>query len=206
MNIQDPIIGKRMGRTANESGYTFVEVLIVVAVIAALAVGAFALFTGRGKTTEMSAIAQQVAQTIQSQQQLIFKGLRTGKISSDEVAGSLNSLLADHRFIVSVSSDQDACTSPSATKDGLVFDLETTQFDTSEEAGEFQSIVHAAIVNAFTDETGNAFTDRRSFHDVIQISSPGGTNEASVYLNSSAAAVYTATPPEATAHACLDNT
>ena len=74
-------------RQPSEKGYTFVEVLIVVAVIAALAVGAFALFTGRGKTTEMSAIAQQVAQTVQSQQQLIFKGLRTGKITSGRGRG-----------------------------------------------------------------------------------------------------------------------
>ena len=86
-------------RKQDEKGYTFVEVLIVVAVIAALAIGGFALYTGRGKTTEMTSMAQQVGQTVQSQQQLIYKGLRNGKVSSAEVAGSLNSLLAGHRFV-----------------------------------------------------------------------------------------------------------
>ena len=97
-------------RKQDEKGYTFVEVLIVVAVIAALAIGGFALYTGRGKTTEMTSMAQQVGQTIQSQQQLIYKGLRNGKVSSAEVAGSLNSLLAGHRFVTSVVSSQTACT------------------------------------------------------------------------------------------------
>ena len=193
-------------RGRDESGYTFVEVLIVVAVIAALAIAGFGLYTGRGKTTEMTSMAQQVGQTIQSQQQLIFRGLRNGKVSAAEIAGSLNSLLAEHRFVSSVIADQRACTSPSATKSGLVINLEVDEFDTTEEAGELQSIVHAAIVNVFTDESGNAFTDDRSFHDVIDVSAPGGTNAPRPYLNSSTAAVYTATPASATAYACLDNT
>ena len=193
-------------RGRDESGYTFVEVLIVVAVIAALAIAGFGLYTGRGKTTEMTSMAQQVGQTIQSQQQLIFRGLRNGKVSSAEIAGSLNSLLAEHRFVDSVASNQSACTSPSATKSGLVINLDTDEFDTTQEAGELQSIVHAAIVNVFTDESGNAFADERSFHDVIEISAPGGVNAPRPYLNSSTPAVYTSAPLAATAYACLDNT
>lgn len=194
-------------RKRDEKGYTFVEVLIVVAVIAALAIGGFALYTGRGKTTEMTSMAQQVGQTIQSQQQLIFKGLRNGKISSAEVAGSLNSLLAEHRFVASVTSNQSACTTPGATKSGLVFELNAGEFDTPEEAGEMQSIIHAAIANVFSDNNGNAYIDTRSFDDVIDISAPGGTNTARAYLDSSVAATYTAGPPAAaTANACLDNT
>ena len=194
-------------RSSTEDGYTFVEVLIVVAVIAALAVGAFALFTGRGKTTEMTALAQQVGQTVQSQQQLIFRGFRNGKVTSSEMAGSLNSLLADHRFIIGVSSNQSACDTPSATKSGLVFNLNPVEFDTTEEAGEMQSIIHAALNNVFTDEDGNAFTDDRSFHDVIDISSVGPNNMASAYLGDSAAASFaTGTPNVALANACLDNT
>ena len=193
-------------RGRDESGYTFVEVLIVVAVIAALAIAGFGLYTGRGKTTEMTSMAQQVGQTIQSQQQLIFRGLRNGKVSAAEIAGSLNSLLAEHRFVDSVASNQSACTSPSATKSGLVINLDTDEFDTTQEVGELQSIVHAAIVNVFTDENGSAYTDERSFDDVIDISAPGGTNTARAYLGSSAPAVYTSAPLAATAYACLDNT
>ena len=194
-------------RKQDEKGYTFVEVLIVVAVIAALAIGGFALYTGRGKTTEMTSMAQQVGQTIQSQQQLIYKGLRNGKISAPEVAGSLNSLLAGHRFVTSVTSNQSACTAPSATKSGLVFNLNAEEFDTSEEAGEVQSIIQAAVSNVFVDENGNAYTDKRSFHDVINISSQGTTNTARAYMDTSAAATYAAGPPAtAIANACLDNT
>ena len=59
-----------------------------------------------------------------------------------------------------------------------MFDLDATQFDTSEEAGEFQSIVHAAIVNAFTDETGNPFADQTEFsRRDLRFPSPGATNE-----------------------------
>ena len=194
-------------RKQDEKGYTFVEVLIVVAVIAALAIGGFALYTGRGKTTEMTSMAQQVGQTVQSQQQLIYKGLRNGKVSSAEVAGSLNSLLAGHRFVTSVKPDQNACTTPGATKSGLVFELNAEEFDTSEEAGEMQSIIHAAISNVFVDEDGIPYLDKRSFHDVINISSPGGTNSARAYLDTSAAAIYTpGTPATSIANACLDNT
>ena len=194
-------------RKQDEKGYTFVEVLIVVAVIAALAIGGFALYTGRGKTTEMTSMAQQVGQTIQSQQQLIYKGLRNGKVSSAEVAGSLNSLLAGHRFVTSVTSNQSACTAPSATKSGLVFNLNAEEFDTSEEAGEIQSIIQAAIANVFVDQNGSAYTDKRSFHDVINISAPGGMNNARTYLDASTAATYTAgSPATAIANACLDNT
>ena len=67
-------------RKQDEKGYTFVEVLIVVAVIAALAIGGFALYTGRGKTTEMTSMAQQIGQTVQSQQQLIFKDCATARL------------------------------------------------------------------------------------------------------------------------------
>ena len=194
-------------RKQDEKGYTFVEVLIVVAVIAALAIGGFALYTGRGKTTEMTSMAQQVGQTIQSQQQLIYKGLRNGKVASAEVAGSLNSLLAGHRFVASVASSQNACTAAGATKSGLVFELNPEEFDTSGEAGEIQSIIQAAIANVFVDEDGNAYTDKRSFHDVINISAPGGTNNARTYLDASTTATYTMGPPAtATANACLDNT
>ena len=194
-------------RKQDEKGYTFVEVLIVVAVIAALAIGGFALYTGRGKTTEMTSMAQQIGQTVQSQQQLIFKGLRNGKVTSAEVAGSLNSLLSGHRFVISVASNQNACTTPGATKSGLVFNLNADDFDTVEEAGEVQSIIHAAIINVFADDSGNAYTDKRSFDEVINISAAGGTNTAMAYLNSSAAATYTAgSPATAAANACLDNT
>ena len=194
-------------RKQDEKGYTFVEVLIVVAVIAALAIGGFALYTGRGKTTEMTSMAQQIGQTVQSQQQLIFKGLRNGKVTSAEVAGSLNSLLSGHRFVISVASSQNACTTPGATKSGLVFNLNPDDFDTVEEAGEVQSIIHAAIINVFADDSGNAYTDKRSFDEVINISAAGGTNTAMAYLNSSAAATYTAgSPATAAANACLDNT
>ena len=206
MNTQDISAKKRAGPTSGQEGYTFVEVLIVVAVIAALSVGAFALFTGRGKTTEMTAMAQQIGQTIQSQQQLIYRGLRNGKISAGEIAGSLNSLLAEHRFVESVTANQNACSSPGGSKNGLVFELDPDEFDTDEEAGELQSIIQASIVNVFTDETGSPFTDQRSFHDVMEISSPGSTNTASSYLNSTEAASYTSSPPAATANACLDNT
>lgn len=202
LSATSPVIQER-----DERGYTFVEVLIVVAVIAALAIGGFALYTGRGKTTEMTSMAQQVGQTIQSQQQLIFKGLRNGKVSAAEIAGSLNSLLAEHRFVASVTAGQGACTSPGATKSGLILNLSPDEFDTTEEAGELQSVVHAAISNVFTDENGNAFLDDRSFHDVIDISSPGATNNARNYLNSSTPASYTAgSPGTAIAYACLDNT
>ena len=207
MNTQDIPARKRAGHASGQEGYTFVEVLIVVAVIAALSIGAFALFTGRGRTTEMTAVAQQVGQTIQSQQQLIYRGLRTGKISSAEIAGSLNSLLSEHRFVIAVTSNQNACASPSGTKSGLLFELEPGEFDSTAAAGELQSIIHASIVNAFTDETGSPFTDRRSFHDVIEISNPGGTNSASAYVGSSEAASYSVgPPPDATVNICLDNT
>ena len=88
-----------------------------------------------------------------------------------------------------------------------MFNLNAEEFDTSEEAGEIQSIVQAAIANVFVDENGNAYTDKRSFHDVINISAPGGTNNARTYLDASIAATYTAGPPAtAIANACLDNT
>ena len=190
----------------NEGGYTFVEVLIVVAVIAALSIGAFALFTGRGKSTEMTALAQEVGHTIQSQQHLMYRNLRNGKVSAAEIAGSLNSLLADHRFVNSVADGQAACTSPSATKSGLILDLDTDEFNSNEEAGELQSIIHASIVNVFSDEDGIPYTDERSFHDVLLISAPGALNEASAYLGDSAAASYVVTPPSATVNVCLDNT
>lgn len=194
-------------RKRDERGYTFVEVLIVVAVIASLAIAGFALYTGRGKTTEMTSMAQQVGQTIQSQQQLIFRGLRNGKVSAPEIAGSLNSLLAEHRFVTSVISGQDACTMPAASKSGLIINLNVDEFDTTEEAGELQSIVHAAITNVFVDESGAPFADRRSFQEVIDISAPGAVNTAQAHLVSSAPAAYVAGPPvEATAYVCLDNT
>ena len=190
-------------RGRDESGYTFVEVLIVVAVIAALAIAGFGLYTGRGKTTEMTSMAQQVGQTIQSQQQLIFRGLRNGKVSAAEIAGSLNSLLAEHRFVDTVLSGNVACTSPNTGKSGLLIRLNRDDFDTDEEVGELQSIVHAAIVNVFTDESGNAYTDERSYHDVIDVSAPGATNAPRPYLDSSTAGIST---PNAIAYVCLDNT
>ena len=133
--------------------------------------------------------------------------MRNGKVTSAEVAGSLNSLLSGHRFVISVASSQNACTTPGATKSGLVFNLNADDFDTVEEAGEVQSIIHAAIINVFADDSGNAYTDKRSFDEVINISAAGGTNTAMAYLNSSAAATYTAgSPATAAANACLDNT
>ena len=207
MKRQTPSGTAPMVRRRNECGYTFVEVLIVVAVIAALAIAGFALYTGRGKTTEMTSMAQQVGQTIQSQQQLIYRGLRNSRVSAAEIAGSLNSLLAEHRFVESVTAGQNACSTPSASKSGLIIQLDPEEFDTAEEAGELQSIVHASLANVFTDENGTAFADKRSFHDVIDISLPGANNAPRPYLDSSAPAVFTpGTPPTATAYACLDNT
>ena len=198
------------GPARREKGYTFVEVLIVVAVVAALSVGAFALFTGRGKTTEMTAMGQQIAQTVQTQQQLIYRGFRNAKISASELAGSLNSLLANHRFVESVESGDAACTAGGANKDGIVFDLNPEEFLTPEAAGEMQSIIHAAINNVFTDENGSPFDrsiDERSYEEVIEISSPQNTDKASDYLQESAAAIRVLPPnDEAKAYACLDST
>ncbi|MYE04872.1 MAG: prepilin-type N-terminal cleavage/methylation domain-containing protein [Bacteroidetes bacterium SB0662_bin_6] len=211
MNTQETSARTQTGRTTGEEGYTFVEVLIVVAVIAALSVGAFALFTGRGQTTEMTAVAQQVGQTIQSQQQLIFRGLRNGMVSPNEIAGSLNSLLAEHRFVQSVAAAPGACTGGGSDMNGLQFNLDPSEFDTTAEAGELQSIIHASIVNVFSDEDGNAYgaADNRRYRAVMQITGTAGSSDAAGdYLDDSTAALFTLNPPNntAVAYACLDNT
>lgn len=208
MKTQDMSARTQTDHTTGQEGYTFVEVLIVVAVIAALSVGAFALFTGRGKTTEMTAVAQQVGQTIQSQQQLIYRGFRNGLVSPAEVAGALNSLLADHRFVNNVVGGAGACAGSGSDMDGLVIGLNPDEFDTAEEAGELQSIIHAAVINVFSDEDGNVFlpTDDRAFRRVMRISgTAGSTDAAGDYLDDSTPAASTP-GVSATVYACLDNT
>ena len=80
-------------------GYTFTEVLIVLGIVAALAIGAFVLFTQRGTSTEMGQVAQQIGETISSQQRMIASGMRGGQVSPRELASSIGNMLSTHKFI-----------------------------------------------------------------------------------------------------------
>ena len=90
--------GQTPART-RERGYTFTEVLIVLGIVAALAIGAFVLFTQRGASTEMGQVAQQIGETISSQQRMIAAGMRGSKVSSREFASAVGNMLATHKFI-----------------------------------------------------------------------------------------------------------
>ena len=73
--------------------------LVVVGVIAALAIGAFAVYTQLGGSTEAAQLAGQIGERAGSQNRMIQSGLRSGKVSRNEFSASVGTMIQNHKFV-----------------------------------------------------------------------------------------------------------
>ena len=171
MKLKAFIGGIRRNKHTREAGWTFGEVLVVVGVIAALAIGAFAVYTQLGGSTELSQLAGQIGERAGSQKRLIDSGLRSGEVSAREFAASVGTLIANHKFVTGgsggtalgsgttvseVITGTIACTGSGVNSFGFQINL-VNNGDNSlseDQLFEFQGLIIAAIQAALVDDAG----------------------------------------------------
>ena len=204
--MKSPLISIRPARRRNSKGFSLVEIIIGIAALAALAIGAFVYFSGRAVTTELTSMANQVGETIRSQQQLRTKNLRAAKVSTTEFSGAVASLLQDHKYINSTTpttagdgTGATMCSTASGNATGFTIGLATgTGALTLAEASELQALVHTSLKNVFTDPDTSAYFatgSNEAYEEVLDVTAGKNPGE----LDNSAAATATLI------NVCLEN-
>lgn len=145
-----------------EKGFTLIEILVTLAVIALLIVITATFMGERATDTRHEAIASQVAQTIAAQQQLYVSGLRDARMNSAVVAGRVrNGLVAMDEF-TAVAANATACTTAAA---GLVITIDGDNGEGVINAANLQALLHAAVNDLFVNPAdGGAYGDVFAAH------------------------------------------
>ena len=191
-------------RKRREGGWTFGEVLIVVGVVAALALGGFFIYTQLGGSTEMSQVAGQIGERAGSQNRMISSGLRSSQVSINEYSASVGTMISEHKFITGgdglnlpspvtvTAAGTTVCTGGTANSFGFIIRLSETGDSSPDQQQllEFQGLIVAAIKSAVVDAAGL----RRTFNDT----GPSGVAAVGTWdltdLDKSAPPDATATP------------
>ena len=152
---------------AREKGFTLMEVLIALAVLAVIIAITAGALGGRATDTQLGGVANQVAASIQSRQLLFVNGLRDANMSVQEVAGLLGTVFEDSDIIDPPATGFDTNSSGTycnaATGNGIEIDLVPTALDANE-AIALQALIQSSVNDLFD---GIAATDPGGYQDVF---------------------------------------
>ena len=156
-----------------EKGFTLMEILVALAIIAVVVAVTAAVLGGRATGTRLEAVASSAARTIQAQQQLYVGGLRTAVTTEAGLANRLNTAVAPVTGIDSVTASNDACAGTEAADIGFAFEYSLPVDDDGAEI--LQEQMRDAITAIFIDIPA---TENGSYVDMFGtgagIAAPGG--------------------------------
>ena len=154
---------------AREKGFTLMEVLIALAVLAVIIAITAGALGGRATDTQLGGVANQVAAAIQSRQLLFVNGLRDANMTVAEVAGLLGTVFEDSDIIDPPTTGfaTDAANAGTycagANGNGLEIDLVAGALDANE-AIALQALIQSSVNDLFD---GMLAADPGSYADVF---------------------------------------
>ena len=168
---KDPRLLRAIARNC-EKGFTLMEILVALAIIAIIIAVTANVLGGRATDTRLESIASGVAQSVQSTQQLFINDLRQAEVTEEELAGRLSSALTPLSEVTSVSATSGtACDTGSAGVSIVMTTGVPGALDAAEQAA-LQALINTGINNIFD---GIAATDPGGFEDVFEDAASGQT-------------------------------
>lgn len=134
--------------SANERGFTLLEILVTLAVMGIIIALVAAALRGRVSETRVQAVASQVVQVIGTQQELYKSELRSTAMGEAALAARLNTALEELDEVTSVTAEGTgtaACTGAEGGDIGIIFTVVAADLD----AGMLQTEIHEAVTGLF---------------------------------------------------------